>query len=67
MKDNSEKIVVCNQEVIDNANEAILMALVYKAEKFNCQYTLEDGKITEIEENDKIIKGGLEDVQVQSL
>lgn len=52
------KIVVCNQEAIDNVNEAMLMALVYKAEKFNCQYTLEDGRITVIEENDKIIKGG---------
>ena len=53
-----EKIVIRNQEAIDNVNEAMLMALVYKAEKFNCQYTLEDGRITEIEENDKIIKGG---------
>lgn len=52
------KIVVCNQEAIDNANEAMLMALVYKAEKFDCQYTLENGRITEIEESDKIIKGG---------
>lgn len=53
-----EKLVVHNQEAIDNANEAMLMALVYKAEKFNCQYTLEDGRITVIEESDKIIKGG---------
>lgn len=53
-----EKLVVHNQEAIDNANEAMLIALVYKAEKFNYQYTLEDGRITEIEENDKIIKGG---------
>ena len=30
------KTVVCNQETIDNANEAMLMALVYKAEKFDC-------------------------------
>lgn len=52
------KIIVHNQEAIDNVNEAMLMALVYKAEKFNCQYTLEDGRITVIEENDKIIKGG---------
>lgn len=58
MKDSSGKIVVHNQEVIDNANEAMLMALVYKAEKFDCQYTLENGRITEIEESDKIIKGG---------
>lgn len=52
------KTVVYNQEAIDNANEAMLMALVYKAEKFDCRYTLEDGRITEIEESDKIIKGG---------
>lgn len=52
------KIIVCNQEVIDNVNMAMLMALEYKSKKFNCQYTLEDGRITEIEENDKIIKGG---------
>lgn len=43
------KTVVCNQEAIDNANEVMLMALVYKAEKFNCQYVLENGRITEIE------------------
>lgn len=53
-----EKIVVHNQEAINNANEVMLMALEYKSKKFNCQYTLEDGKITAIEENDKIIKGG---------
>ena len=52
------KTVVHNQETIDNANEAMLMALVYKVEKFDCQYTLENGRITEIEESDKIIKGG---------
>lgn len=61
------KTVVHNQEAIDNANEAMLIALVYKAEKFNCRYTLEDGRITEIEENDKIIKEVLENVQVQDL
>lgn len=52
------KILVHNQEAIDNANEAMLIALMYKTEKFNCQYTLENGRITEIEESDKIIKGG---------
>lgn len=52
------KRVVYNQEAIDNANQAMLMALVYKNKKFDCQYILEDGKITAIEENDKIIKGG---------
>lgn len=52
------KVVVENQETIDNANEAMLMALEYKSKKFNCQYILERGKITAIEENDKIIKGG---------
>lgn len=62
------KTVVRNQEAINNANEAMLMALVYKAEKFDCQYTLENGRITEIEESDKIIKKEvLENVQVQDL
>lgn len=55
---NGSKMIVYNQETIDNANWAMLMALMYKAEKFDCQYTLEDGRITIIEEKDKIIKGG---------